>query len=55
MNSILYPTTNLQAIEQLIADRADGAYIFDTDGKRYLEGMSGLWCTERNTRACKKI
>ncbi|WP_337883535.1 aminotransferase class III-fold pyridoxal phosphate-dependent enzyme, partial [Chromobacterium haemolyticum] len=23
-----------------------GVYLWDTDGKRYLDGMSGLWCTQ---------
>ncbi|MEM8496832.1 MAG: aminotransferase [Pseudomonadota bacterium] len=45
MNTILYPTTNLQATEQLIVDRADGVYIYDDQGNRYLEGLAGLWCT----------
>ncbi len=45
MNNILYPTTNLQATEQLIVDRAEGVYIYDDQGNRYLEGLAGLWCT----------
>ncbi len=45
MTSILYPTTNLKAIEQLFIERGDGVYVFDNQGKRYLEGMAGLWCT----------
>ncbi|MFK7731967.1 MAG: aminotransferase [Pseudomonadales bacterium] len=45
MNTILYPTTNLQATEQLIVDRAEGVYIYDDQGNRYLEGLAGLWCT----------
>ena len=27
-----------------IIERADGAYLFDTDGHRILDGMAGLWC-----------
>ncbi len=27
-----------------IITRADGVYIFDADGNRILDGMSGLWC-----------
>ncbi|MDX1515789.1 MAG: aspartate aminotransferase family protein [Woeseiaceae bacterium] len=27
-----------------IITRAEGSYIFDADGKRILDGMSGLWC-----------
>lgn len=44
MNSMLYPTTNLDAIEELTLVRGEGVYVFDDDGKRYLDGMSGLWC-----------
>ena len=25
--------------------RAEGPYIYDKQGKRYLEGLTGLWCT----------
>src|SRR5918992_625518 len=28
----------------MIVEKADGAWITDTDGNRYLDGMSGLWC-----------
>lgn len=45
MHSIIYPTTNLKATEQLIIDRGAGAYVYDQHGKQYLEGMAGLWCT----------
>lgn len=44
MGAVLYPTTNLTAVEQLIIARAEGVYVYDTAGKQYLEGMSGLWC-----------
>jgi len=26
-------------------DRAEGIYVWDTNGKRYIEGLAGLWCT----------
>jgi adenosylmethionine-8-amino-7-oxononanoate aminotransferase len=42
---LIYPTTNLAAIEQLTLARGEGVYVFDTAGRRYLEGMAGLWCT----------
>jgi adenosylmethionine-8-amino-7-oxononanoate aminotransferase len=45
MTSIIYPTTNLKAVEQLVIDRGEGVYVYDNHGKQYLEGMSGLWCT----------
>lgn len=45
MTHILYPTTNLTATEQLVIERGEGAYVYDSNGKQYLEGMAGLWCT----------
>ncbi len=29
--------------EPLVIDRADGCYLIDTDGRRYLDGVSSLW------------
>jgi adenosylmethionine-8-amino-7-oxononanoate aminotransferase len=29
----------------LVVDRADGMYFWDTDGNRYLDGVSSLWVT----------
>jgi adenosylmethionine-8-amino-7-oxononanoate aminotransferase len=31
--------------EPLVIDRADGCYLYDTDGRRYLDGVSSLWVT----------
>jgi len=31
------------AVGPLIIDRGDGCHVFDSNGKRYLEGMAGLW------------
>ena len=45
MSSVIYPTTNLAATEQLSIERGDGVYVYDKDGKQYLEGLAGLWCT----------
>jgi len=28
----------------MIVEKGDGAWITDTDGNQYLDGMSGLWC-----------
>ena len=43
----VHPQTNLrlhQTEGPLVVERGDGAYVFDDGGKRYLEGMAGLWC-----------
>jgi len=45
MSAVIYPTTNLKATEQMIVDRGEGVYIYDSQGKQYLEGMAGLCCT----------
>ena len=45
MSAVIYPTTNLMATEQLVIDRGEGVYVYDRQGKQYLEGMAGLWCT----------
>jgi len=45
MTNVIYPTTNFKATEQLVIERGDGIYVYDSDGNRYLEGLAGLWCT----------
>ena len=30
--------------EPLSLERGEGVYLFDTEGKRYLDGVSSLWC-----------
>jgi 4-aminobutyrate---pyruvate transaminase len=42
-----HPYTNLRAIEKdapLIIVEGDGIEVIDDAGKRYIEGMAGLWC-----------
>ncbi|HUC63450.1 MAG TPA: aspartate aminotransferase family protein [Alphaproteobacteria bacterium] len=44
----MHPYTNIAAIAAdgpLIITRGEGVYVFDENGKRYLEGFGGLWCT----------
>jgi 4-aminobutyrate---pyruvate transaminase len=48
VEALLHPTTNLVAhrtVGPLVLDRAEGIYVYDMNGKRYLEGLAGLWCT----------
>src|SRR3954471_8154120 len=33
------------ADEPLVIDRASGVYLYDSDGRRYLDGVSSLWVT----------
>ena len=46
-NHHLHPFTDLQDYSQhggRIMSRAEHIYIYDSDGNRMLDGMSGLWC-----------
>ena len=43
----LHPATNLRLVQTegpLVITRGEGVYVYDDEGKRYLEGMAGLWC-----------
>jgi len=43
----LHPATNLRTVQKegpLVITRGDGVYVYDDEGRRYLEGMAGLWC-----------
>ena len=43
----LHPFTDHKDLHEKrsrIITRADGVYIFDADGNKILDGMSGLWC-----------
>ncbi|MBB3971871.1 aspartate aminotransferase family protein [Hansschlegelia beijingensis] len=45
--TVLHPYTNLAALPQqgsLILERGDGVFVYDVEGKPYIEGMAGLWC-----------
>jgi adenosylmethionine-8-amino-7-oxononanoate aminotransferase len=44
MTSVIYPITNLKHVEELNIVRGEGIYVFDKKGKKYLEGLAGLWC-----------
>src|SRR6202521_1515014 len=48
IETLVHPYTNLAAFRDtgpLVIERAKGVHVYDTDGKEYIEGMSGLWCT----------
>jgi putrescine aminotransferase len=36
----------LTAEQRRVIARADGVYLWDSEGKRYLDGMAGLWCVQ---------
>src|SRR3954454_6819478 len=48
VETLIHPYTNQAAIREtgpLVFERGQGVYVYDVDGKAYLEGMAGLWCT----------
>jgi 4-aminobutyrate--pyruvate transaminase len=48
VETLIHPYTHLASFREtgpLILERGEGAWVFDSDGKPYLEGMAGLWCT----------
>ena len=45
---MFHPNTNLAALHAgrpLVLMRGEGVHVWDNHGKRYIEGMAGLWCT----------
>jgi 4-aminobutyrate--pyruvate transaminase len=43
----LHPATNLRTVQKegpLVITRGEGVYVHDDEGRRYIEGMAGLWC-----------
>ncbi|MFD1332991.1 aminotransferase [Methylopila musalis] len=45
--TVLHPYSNLATLPRqgsLILERGEGVFVYDVDGKPYLEGMAGLWC-----------
>src|SRR5256886_15334060 len=48
LETLVHPYTNLATLREtgpLIIERGQGVFVYDSDGKAYLEGMAGLWCT----------
>ncbi len=48
IETVVHPYTNLVRHREtgpLILNEGRGIYLYDDKGKRYIEGMAGLWCT----------
>ena len=48
IETLIHPYTNLEQFRQtgpLVLERGQGVHVYDSEGKSYIEGMSGLWCT----------
>ena len=48
VETLLHPYTHLSNHRRtgpLVLERGEGVHVFDTEGRPYIEGMAGLWCT----------
>ncbi len=48
LKHLFHPNTNLATLHEsgpLVLSRGEGIHVWDTHGKRYIEGIAGLWCT----------
>ena len=48
IETVIHPYTNLARHREtgpLILNEGRGIYLYDDQGKRYIEGLAGLWCT----------
>ena len=48
LETLVHPYTNLATVREtgpLIIERGQGVFVYDSEGKAYIEGMAGLWCT----------
>ncbi|HEX7775361.1 MAG TPA: aminotransferase [Parvibaculum sp.] len=48
VETVIHPYTNLDAFRStgpMIIERGEGIHVWDADGRKYIEGLAGLWCT----------
>ena len=48
IETLIHPYTNLDAFRTtgpVVMEHGQGIHVWDTDGKQYIEGLAGLWCT----------
>jgi 4-aminobutyrate--pyruvate transaminase len=48
IETLIHPYTNLATFREagpLVLERGQGVWVYDREGKGYIEGMAGLWCT----------
>ena len=48
LEHLMHPTTNLKVHHEkgpAVHMRAEGVYLWDNQGRQYIEGLAGLWCT----------
>src|SRR5262249_26981752 len=58
LETLVHPYTNLATLREtgpLIIERGQGVFVYDSEGKAYLEGMAGLLCTALGYRHEKLV
>ena len=48
IETLIHPYTNLDTHRKVgptLIERGEGVYVYDSRGKRFIEGLAGLWCT----------
>jgi 4-aminobutyrate---pyruvate transaminase len=48
VETLVHPYINLAKFREtgpLVIERGQGVHVYDSDGRPYIEGMAGLWCT----------
>jgi 4-aminobutyrate---pyruvate transaminase len=48
VETVVHPYTNLATLRDvgpLVVERGKGIWLYDSDGKAYIDSMAGLWCT----------
>jgi len=45
-----HPFTQMAEWDPLVIERGEGNYLIDTEGRRYLDGVSSLWCNVHGHR-----
>jgi len=48
VETVIHPYTNLATLRDvgpLVIERGKGIWLYDSDGKAYIDSMAGLWCT----------
>ena len=48
--ALWHPFTQMSEWEPLVIERGDGTFLVDTDGRRYLDGVSSLWANVHGHR-----
>ena len=49
-NHVWHAFTQMAEYEPLLIERGEGVYLFDTEGNRYIDGSSSMWCNVHGHR-----